>query len=64
MAGGDCGAAGGASEPTTNALVILGKGNKQRTVYVAPGMDAALADWLALRNRAIGSTRGIYLRGC
>lgn len=33
----------------TGQLHVHGKGNKQRTVYVAPGVDDALADWLHLR---------------
>ena len=47
-----------AYEPNTNALVIRGKGNKQRTVYVAPGVDTALADWLALRKRVATADTG------
>jgi integrase len=36
-------------------LVILGKGNKERTVYAAHGTADALADWLALRGDAPGA---------
>ncbi|MCB0063477.1 MAG: tyrosine-type recombinase/integrase [Caldilineaceae bacterium] len=39
-------------DPDTGQLTIHGKGNKQRTVYVAPGVDDALADWLAVRGGA------------
>lgn len=35
-------------------VAVLGKGNKRRTVYVAPGVDDALADWLHLRGAADG----------
>lgn len=33
-------------------LAVIGKGNKERIVYVAPGADQALADWLNLRKSA------------
>lgn len=36
------------------ALSVSGKGNKRRTVYVAPGVDDALADWLHERGRQDG----------
>lgn len=33
---------------------VLGKRNKRRLVYIAPGVDVALADWLHLRGGAAG----------
>lgn len=37
-------------DPSTGQLTIRkGKGAKARTIYVAPGVDDALADWLAIR---------------
>ena len=36
--------------PSTNSLRVHGKGYKIRTVPLAPGVDAALADWLHIRN--------------
>lgn len=35
-------------------LIVRGKGNKRRTVYAAPGVDDALADWLYLRGDGVG----------
>lgn len=35
-------------------LTVHGKGAKTRTVHVAPGVDAALADWLHVRGAAPG----------
>lgn len=40
-------------DPSTGQLTIRkGKGAKARTIYVAPGVDDALADWLAIRTGA------------
>lgn len=36
-------------DPTTGELLVLGKGNKQRNIYVDNGAADALADWLAVR---------------
>lgn len=36
-------------DPEQQRVIVHGKGNKRRTVYVAPGVDDALADWLHLR---------------
>jgi len=36
-------------DPTTGELIVLGKGNKQRNIYVDNGAADALADWLAVR---------------
>lgn len=38
----------------TGQLTVFGKGSKERTVYVAPGVDDALADWLHLRGHEPG----------
>lgn len=38
-------------QPETTALSIHGKGNKQRTVYAATGVDNALNDWIHLRTQ-------------
>lgn len=38
-----------------DGLTIRGKGNKTRLVYVAPGVDGAIADWLAERGRVDGA---------
>lgn len=35
-------------------LTVRGKGNKTRTVHLAPGVDDALADWLHIRGLADG----------
>jgi len=37
-------------DATTGALVVRGKGNKERSVYLANGAAAAMADWLAVRS--------------
>ena len=36
-------------------LTVRGKGNKTRTVHVAPGVDDALADWLHVRGEQAGA---------
>jgi integrase len=36
-------------------LIVRGKGNKERRVYVHRGAQAAVEDWLALRGAATGS---------
>jgi site-specific recombinase XerD len=36
-------------DPSTGALVVHGKGNKQRLAYVTHGGRLALANWLAVR---------------
>lgn len=41
-------------EPTTNMLIIKGKGNKKRTAYVRGGALRALDDWLAARGLTAG----------
>jgi len=41
-------------EPDTGKLVILGKRNKQRTVYLINGAADAMADWLDLRGSDSG----------
>lgn len=41
-------------DPDRNIVMVLGKGDKRRTVYVAPGVDGALADWLYLRGNVDG----------
>lgn len=41
-------------DPASGRLRILGKGNKERTVYAASGGAAALAEWLAVRGDAPG----------
>lgn len=56
--------------PTDASLRALGKGNKERLVYLEAGATAALADWLVLRGDAPGAlfcaiTKGgrVTLRG-
>jgi integrase len=41
-------------DPETGALRVVGKGNKERLVYVAGGAKRALDDWVELRGRAEG----------
>lgn len=41
-------------EPDTGKLVILGKRNKQRTVYLTNGAADAMADWLDVRGHEPG----------
>jgi integrase len=41
-------------DPTTGKLVIIGKRNKQRTVYINNGAADALEDWLDLRGDGPG----------
>jgi site-specific recombinase XerD len=41
-------------DPLTGALVVAGKGNKERVVHVANGAGAALATWLARRGTEPG----------
>lgn len=41
-------------EPETGKLVITGKRNKQRTVYIIDGAAAALHDWLTIRGTQPG----------
>ena len=36
-------------DPTTGELLVLGKGNKQRNIWIDNGAADALADWLAVR---------------
>lgn len=43
-----------AFDPTTSALVVVGKRNKRRTVYVAPGWVDHLQTWLARRGAEPG----------
>ncbi len=42
-------------EPESNRLVVRGKGNKERLVYVTSGAIDALADWLQLRGDDLGA---------
>ncbi len=42
-------------DPEQQMLWVHGKGNKIRTVPVAPGVDDALADWLHVRGNADGA---------
>jgi site-specific recombinase XerD len=41
--------------PNTGALIVHGKGNKERTAYIENGARAALDDWLAIRGDAPGA---------
>lgn len=41
-------------DPSTGALKILGKGNKERTVYASNGGAAAIAAWLEIRGDTPG----------
>lgn len=40
---------------TSGRLVVIGKGNKERAVFVGPSIMAAVADWLALRGTHAGA---------
>lgn len=42
-------------DPGNGVLTVRGKGNKTRTVHVAPGVDGALADWLHVRGDQAGA---------
>ena len=42
-------------DPGNGVLTVRGKGNKTRTVHVAPGVDDALADWLHVRGDEPGA---------
>jgi integrase/recombinase XerD len=42
-------------EATSGRIIVHGKGNKQRTVYVTGGTLAALLDWLGLRGKQPGA---------
>lgn len=41
-------------QPANGKLTVTGKGRKTRTVYVGPGVDSMLADWLHLRGAIPG----------
>ena len=41
-------------DPGSGRLVVLGKGNKERSCYMTNGAAEALTDWLALRGPAAG----------
>lgn len=43
-----------AYDPTTSAMHVIGKGRKARVIYIAAGVDNALADWLTLRQQTPG----------
>lgn len=38
----------------TGTLLVRGKGNRERTAYLASGSEAAMADWLTFRGREPG----------
>lgn len=48
-------------DPESGALKVLGKRNKQRTVYVRNGAAAALNEWLALRGQDVERTSALFL---
>ena len=56
-------------DPAASAIRVLGKGNRERTVYTAAGTAAAIKAWLACRGRATGpllapvSQTGVVARG-
>ena len=41
-------------DPGTGRILVRGKGNKERAVYVTNGAAAALGDWLTVRGEAAG----------
>lgn len=48
-------------DPDSGRLVVRGKRNKERTVYVRNGAAAALADWLAIRGESVEDTPALFL---
>lgn len=50
-----CGLEIGDFDASTGALVVRGKGNKERTAYLEGGARAALDDWLRERGNAAGA---------
>lgn len=41
-------------EPETGALIVRGKGNKQRIAYIDDGAAEAVGEWLSLRSDGDG----------
>lgn len=50
-------------EPITGRIRILGKGNKERTVYIKNGAEKALKEWLEIRTTVEGAIFCVISKG-
>lgn len=50
-------------EPTTGKIKLVGKGNKERTVYIKNGAEKALKEWLEVRTTIDGAIFCVISKG-